>query len=80
MKFSLEIECELEVNGYISSDYKKYYNKVDYGVSFGLSYNFENGVFVSGRYYLGLKDVYKADDKYSKILIPEGSSEFVINR
>ncbi|WP_177761047.1 porin family protein [Flavobacterium sp. I3-2] len=79
MNFSSEIERELDVNGYISSDYKKYYDKVDYGVSFGLSYNFENGIFVSGRYYLGLKDVYKADNKYSKILIPEGSPEFVIN-
>ena len=79
MNYQSDIDRELDANGYVSSDYKKYYDKVDYGISAGLSYNFENGFFISGRYYLGLKDVYKADNEYSKILIPEGASELAIN-
>lgn len=79
MNYQSDIDRELDANGYLSSDYKKYYDKVDYGISAGLSYNFENGIFISGRYYLGLKDVYKADNNYSKITIPEGASEFTIN-
>jgi len=73
------IDKALYESGFRSSDYKKYYDKVDYGLAFGISYIFENGIFVSGRYYLGLKDVYKADNDFTKISIPEGTPEVIVN-
>lgn len=69
---SNSLESFLFENGYRSKDYKKYYDTVDYGLNFGLSYNFDNGIFITGRYYLGLKDVYKADNGYTKIPVFDG--------
>jgi len=77
--FESPIDQALYDNGYRSKDYKNYYEKLDYGIAGGISYNFENGFFISGRYYLGLQDVYKADNKYSLIPVIPGLPESMVN-
>lgn len=66
------IDQALFENGYRSKDHKDYYESIDYGISAGLSYNFKNGLYISGRYYYGLQDVYKADNGYEKIPVIPG--------
>lgn len=61
------IDNALFENGYRSTKYEDYYERLDYGIAAGISYNFNNGLYLSGRYYYGLQDIYKADNKYSKI-------------
>ena len=70
---------ELDKNGYGNNNYKDFYDTLDYGVTFGISYNFESGVFLSGRYYLGLKDVYKADNQYSKLSVPKDAPQALVD-
>lgn len=77
--YESNIEYELIQNGYVDNNYRNYYEKIDYGISAGISYNFENGMFLSGRYYFGLNDIYKKDNGYSKISIPEGTPDDVID-
>ena len=64
--------------GYRSRDRKDYYEDLDYGVNAGFTANFNNGMFVSGRFYYGLQDVYKKDNDLKKMDIPtrqEGMSD-----
>jgi len=75
-----KLDKELLDNGYRSKNYKNYYEKLDYGISAGVSYIFDNGIFISGKYYLGLQDIYKADNGYSKILILDGYSKDKVDR
>lgn len=56
--------------GYRSRDRKDYYEDLDYGVNAGFTANFDNGFFVSGRFYYGLQDVYKKDNDLKKMDIP----------
>ena len=56
--------------GYRSRDRKDYYEDLDYGVHAGFTANFNSGVFVSGRFYYGLQDVYKKDNDLKKLDIP----------
>ncbi len=39
------------------------FNKVDFGVALGASYKFRGGFFASGRYNIGLRDIY--DDSFA---------------
>lgn len=73
------LDQELDKYGYRNNNYKNFYDTLDYGLAFGLSYNFDNGIFISGRYYLGLKDIYKADNGFVKLPIPEGLPESFVN-
>ena len=41
----------------VKNDTKDSYNSTDFGVNFGLAYDFTNGFFINGRYNLGLTDV-----------------------
>lgn len=69
------LEQELEMYGYRNNDYKNFYDTVDYGLSFGATYNLKNRMFISAKYYLGLKDIYKADNHFSKLSVPPGLPE-----
>nr|WP_297307497.1 porin family protein [uncultured Flavobacterium sp.] len=73
------LEEELYKYGYRDNNYKNFYDTLDYGLAVGISYNFDNGFFISGRYYLGLKDIYKADNDYSKIPIFEEMPDYIID-
>jgi len=77
--FTSNLDREMYLQGYRSKDFKDYYESIDYGLSLGLSYNFENGAYISGRYYMGLNDVYKADNNFTQIVIPEGMPELIVN-
>ncbi|MBA5791178.1 PorT family protein [Flavobacterium sp. xlx-214] len=61
--------------GYRSKDPKDYYEKLDYGINGGFSYYMKSGVYLNFRYYLGLQDIYKKDNEYRKIIIPDASPE-----
>lgn len=57
-------------NGYRSTKVEDYYESIDYGVHLGATYNFENGIFLNGRLYYGLQDIYKKDNSFSKLATP----------
>lgn len=78
--FNGGIDQALYEAGYRSSNYRDYYEKLDYGIAAGISYNFEGGFFISGKYYLGLQDIYKADNDFQKIPIPPGTPDFLVNQ
>lgn len=59
--------------GYRSSDYRDYYEKLDYGVIAGFTYDVTNEMFISARYYLGLQDIYSKDNEYKKLSPPDNS-------
>lgn len=59
--------------GYRSTDFKDYYEKIDYGVVVGFNYDITTDMFVSARYYLGLQDVYSKDNGYKKLSAPDNS-------
>lgn len=79
MNYPTFLDQELDKYGYRDNNYKNFYDTLDYGLAFGLSYNFNNGMFLSGRYYLGLKDIYKADNGFVKLPITEGLPESFVN-
>ncbi len=65
-----QLDQALFESGYRSTDPDNYYEKLDYGVTAGFSYYFQNGLYINARYYLGLQDVYKIDNDYVKWPIP----------
>lgn len=73
------LDEELDKFGYRNNNYKNFYDTVDYGISLGLSYNFDNGIFLSGKYYFGLKDIYKGDNEFTKLSVPEGAPQSLID-
>jgi opacity protein-like surface antigen len=42
----------------VESDFKDSVKNIDYGVGFGLGYEFKNGLLIDGRYNLGLANIY----------------------
>lgn len=65
-----QLDQALFESGYRNTDADNYYEKLDYGVTAGFSYYFQNGLYINARYYLGLQDVYKIDNDYVEWPIP----------
>lgn len=65
-----QLDKALFESGYRSTDPDNYYEKLDYGVTFGMSLYLQNGIYFNARYYLGLQDVYKIDNDYQSIPVP----------
>lgn len=55
------ISSEVEIDG-ISVDADEIMKGFDYGVNFGLGYKLTSGIFVQGRYNLGLANVFETED------------------
>ncbi len=42
----------------VETDSKEFFKKTDVGLNFGLHYEFDNGLGINARYYVGLKDIF----------------------
>ncbi len=56
------LDSKLEGNG-DEGDADEIFKTVDFGVNFGLGYQFNENIFIEGRYNLGLSDIVKEDGK-----------------
>lgn len=63
--------------GYRSNDFRDYYESLDFGVHAGFTFDVSKNVFVSARYYLGLKDIYSKDNDYKKLSPPDNSEGLI---
>lgn len=52
---------EIETEG-VGFDSKDFMNSLDYGVNFGLGYKLPGGIFLQGRYNLGLANVFDSEE------------------
>lgn len=52
---------EVEAEG-VSVDTEDYFSSTDFGVNFGLGYKFVNGLFLQGRYNLGLSNIWDSNE------------------
>ncbi|QLE00465.1 PorT family protein [Galbibacter sp. BG1] len=61
------VSKEWEANGDDSSlsvDPDDFYKDIDFGLNFGVGYEFSNGIFLTGRYNLGLSNVVDDGDDF----------------
>lgn len=65
-----QFDRHLFEQGYLSTDYKDFYEQLDYGIVAGLSFDVSKNITISARYYLGLQDVYKKDNDYKLLSMP----------
>lgn len=67
------LDSYLFEQGYRSTEFKDYYEQLDYGVIAGFTYDINPNLFISGRYYLGLQDIYKKDNDYKSLAPPDNT-------
>lgn len=73
-----QLDKALFESGYRSKDPDDYYQKLDYGAIAGFNYHLDSGLYFNFRYYLGLQDIYKKDNNYKNVPMPDlapGTSE-----
>jgi hypothetical protein len=55
------VSSEVESDG-VSVDVEDYFSSTDFGVNLGVGYKFINGLFLQGRYNLGLSNVWDSEE------------------